>query len=177
MKIYTKTGDKGITSLAGGKRIAKNDIQVESYGCIDELNSFIGLILSQDIDENEKMVLIDIQRSLFRIGAYLSTDYSEKNTVCELKPKDVSFLEKQIDMISTEIKPLKNFILPNGNQLISYCHVSRAVCRRAERAIITMNDLRKMDENIIIYLNRLSDYLFVLSRKFAKDFGLEETIV
>jgi cob(I)alamin adenosyltransferase len=177
MKIYTKTGDKGITSLTGGKRIAKNDIQVESYGCVDELNSFIGLILSQDIDENEMMVLIDIQRSLFRIGAYLSTDYSGKNTVCELKSKDIAIIEKQIDLISAELKPLKNFILPNGNQLISYCHVSRAVCRRAERAIITMNDLQKMDKNIIIYLNRLSDYLFVLSRKFSKDFGLEETVV
>jgi cob(I)alamin adenosyltransferase len=177
MKIYTKTGDKGITSLAGGKRIAKNHIQVESYGCIDELNSFIGLILSQIINKNEMIVLLDIQRSLFRIGAYLSSDYSEKKTVCDLKPKDISLLEMQIDLISSELKPLKNFILPNGNQLISYCHVARAVCRRAERAIITMNDLQKMDKNIIIYLNRLSDYLFVLSRKFTKEFGLEETIV
>jgi cob(I)alamin adenosyltransferase len=176
MKIYTKSGDKGITSLCGGKRIAKNDIQVEAYGCIDELNSFVGLIICQDIMDSDRKHLITLQESLFIIGQYLSSDYSEK-TDCILKPNDISKLEKEIDKISTQIEPLKNFVLPTGNQAVSFCHISRTVCRRTERIIISLNDKKRMDKNIIIYLNRLSDYLFVLARKISKDFGLKESII
>lgn len=176
MKIYTKTGDKGITSLTGGKRIAKNNIQVESYGCIDELNAIIGFLISQEIKEYDKNFLVNIQRSLFKIGNYISSDYSVKS-VSEIKSKDISFLEKEIDKISAELEPLKKFILPGGNQAVTVCHMARTVCRRTERVLISLNDIKIMDNNIIIYLNRLSDYLFVLSRKIAKDFGIKEVLI
>ncbi len=176
MKIYTKIGDKGLTSLIGGKKIPKSDIQVESYGSIDELNAFIGLIISQDIKLSDRDFLINIQKSLFMIGNYIASDYSEE-TACNLKPKNIFELEKEIDKLSSSLEPLNNFILPTGNQVVGFCHVARTVCRRAERVLILQNDKKKIDQNILIYMNRLSDYLFVLSRKFSKEFGIEEQVL
>ena len=177
MKIYTRTGDKGKTSLAGGKRVSKSHLQVESYGDVDELNSFIGLI-SSDIDaKNDKPALIKIQTSLFHIGSYLASCNTDNSFKCLLKKSDVLFLEKEIDKSSFGLKSLKKFILPAGNQLICFCHIARTVCRRAERNVVRLNDKRKLDENVIAYLNRLSDYLFILARKFAKDHSIEEILV
>lgn len=170
MKIYTKTGDKGYTSLIGGTRVAKHHIRIESYGTVDELNSCIGLVACQDINQHEKEILKQIQDRLFTIGASLAADPEKaKMTLPDLKQEDITMLEQEIDDMNQVLPELRHFILPGGNNATSFCHIARCVCRRAERTTVQLAEESPVDERIIIYLNRLSDYLFVLARKIAMD--------
>ncbi|WP_017258670.1 cob(I)yrinic acid a,c-diamide adenosyltransferase [Pedobacter arcticus] len=166
MKIYTKTGDKGYTSLIGGTRVPKHHLRIESYGTVDELNSYIGLIKDQDILAEDKEILKEIQDRLFTVGSTLASDPEKSRMkIPDLLETDIELLEKQMDEMNTFLSPLKHFILPGGNTTASYCHVARCVCRRAERLAVHLAESEFVDEKVIIYLNRLSDYLFTLSRK------------
>lgn len=175
-RVYTKTGDKGETSLIGGTRLPKQHIRIEAYGTVDELNSFIGVVRDQGIDEHSKTVLIEIQDRLFTLGSLLAAD-PEKNKMKlpEIIEGDILFLEKEIDKMDEVLPEMKHFVLPGGHQAVSFCHVARCVCRRAERATLKLAENEKVEEIIYKYLNRLSDYLFVLSRKLAHDLKVEET--
>lgn len=175
-KIYTKTGDKGTTALYGGARVPKHHIRIEAYGTIDELNSFIGLVA--DLAGEKTEFLRNIQYCLFNIGAIMATQPDKPNLLWnDLKESDVEALEKDIDTMEEELEPLKYFILPGGSTLISYCHLARTVCRRAERLATALHELEPLPTNLILlYLNRLSDYLFILGRYFAKVNGVEEII-
>ena len=169
MKIYTKTGDKGKTSLIGGTRVLKNHIRIETYGTVDELNSYIGLIRDQLIDDDSKNSLIEIQDRLFTIGSSLASD-PEKSTmkIPDLNEKDITFLEQEIDKMNETLPEMKSFILPGGHTTVSFCHIARCVCRRAERLTINLSETSFVAELVIKYLNRLSDYLFMLSRKLSQ---------
>ncbi len=175
-KIYTKGGDLGETSLLGGTRVSKNHERVEAYGNIDELNSFIGLIRDQDIAVHYRHVLIRIQENLFVAEALVARDPGKQipdlPMLCE---EDILMLEKEIDEMNDKLPPLKNFILPGGDAAASYCHIARTVCRRAERSLISLNQVSPVDLIIIRLLNRLSDYLFILARKICNDHGSIET--
>ena len=174
-KIYTKTGDKGLTGLIGGTRIPKFDIRIEAYGTVDELNSHIGLIRDQEIDEVSKKTLIEIQDRLFTIGASLASDPEKsKMKIPDLKEEDVVFLEKEIDRMNETLPEMKSFVLPGGHTTVSYCHIARCVCRRAERLTIHLSENSFVADLVIKYLNRLSDYLFVLSRKLSADLNATE---
>jgi cob(I)alamin adenosyltransferase len=176
MKIYTKTGDRGQTSLFGGKRVVKHHIRIDAYGTVDELNSFIGLIRDQDIDENSIHSLLEIQDRLFTIGSILATDpENTKVKVPQLITKDITLLESEIDNMNDQLPEMRSFILPGGHTAVSFCHVARSVCRRAERIISLLSEIESVDESVSIYLNRLSDYLFVLARKISKDNNAKET--
>lgn len=175
-KIYTKTGDKGETSLIGGTRLPKHHIRIEAYGTVDELNSFLGLI-RDNIQEKELFdLLIAIQDRLFTIGSYLASDPEKdiKMKLPEINEEDVLILEKAIDKMNETLPEMKSFVLPGGHTVVSYCHVARCVCRRAERAVLKLAENEKVEEIIYKYLNRLSDYLFVLSRKLIVDFKANE---
>ena len=175
MKIYTKTGDKGFTSLIGGTRVAKHHIRIESYGTVDELNSFIGLIADQDIASHDKEILKQIQDRLFTIGSSLAADPEKSRMVIpDLHTEDVELLEKEMDKMNETLPELKHFILPGGSNMISYCHIARCVCRRAERLTVHLAEESKVDEKVNIYLNRLSDYLFTLARKLGNDHHIPE---
>jgi cob(I)alamin adenosyltransferase len=176
MKIYTKTGDKGTTALFGGKRVSKADLRIETYGTVDELNSCIGLLRDQAVNANRKNILVEIQDRLFTVGSILATEPGNtKVKVPSLIESDVTFLEKEIDGMEELLPPMKSFVLPGGHQSVSFCHVARTVCRRAERLVIALDSQEKIDPLVIQYLNRLSDYLFVLSRKMTSELGSEET--
>jgi len=165
MKIYTKTGDEGQTSLYGGKRVQKNHHQIEAYGTVDELNSYIGLLRSFPSLTQHKSILIEIQDRLFTLGSALAADpANEKLKYPKLSIEDVALLEKEIDNLDNSLEPMTSFILPGGNQELSFCHIARTICRRAERNIISLHEIHTIDVLIIQYLNRLSDYLFTLSR-------------
>ena len=175
MKIYTKTGDKGKTSLLGGTRVSKSNERINTYGTIDELNSFLGLV--SDLDQNKDRVLFirNIQSRLFTIGSSLAAETDRaKEFKPDLEDTDVTELEKAIDDMNESLPGMKNFILPGGHQLISATHISRTVCRRAERLIINLSESEDVEEIIIRYLNRLSDYLFVLARKQGHDLKIKE---
>ncbi len=175
MKIYTKTGDKGQTSLIGGTRVPKHHIRIESYGTVDELNSHIGLIGDQDIDAQSKKILVEIQDRLFTIGASLASDPDKsKMKIPDLKEEDVVLLENEMDKMNETLPEMKSFILPGGHTTVSYCHIARCVCRRAERITIQLSENSFVADLVIKYLNRLSDYLFVLSRKLSHDLKAEE---
>lgn len=176
MKVYTKTGDKGTTSLIGGTRVAKNNVRLEAYGGVDELNSYLGMIRSFPIHKTSLDELICIQQTLFSVGGNLATDTTVEGLKIKLgvNETDIEFLEKAIDCMDSELPPLQNFVLPGGNQVVSFCHIARTVCRRVERCILTMNGEYPVDILILRYINRLSDYLFVLSRKIAHDLGVKE---
>lgn len=175
MKIYTKTGDKGQTSLIGGTRVPKCDIRIEAYGTVDELNSWIGLLKDQEIKKEIQETLFFIQNKLFTIGSVLASDPEKsKMKLPELKGSDVTLLENEIDEMNYVLPELKNFILPGGHSIISICHLSRCVCRRAERHIVQIAEENYIPEIIIQFMNRLSDYLFVLARQLATDLGAEE---
>ncbi|MCX6287206.1 MAG: cob(I)yrinic acid a,c-diamide adenosyltransferase [Bacteroidetes bacterium] len=176
-KIYTKGGDKGETSLLGGTRVSKSHERVEAYGNLDELNSFIGLIRDQDINPHYQDVLGRIQEVLFISEALVARD-PEKETrdLPVFGDDDIHILEKEIDTMNDELPELKNFILPGGHTVVSYCHIARTVCRRAERSLIRLNSNNPVDEIIIRFINRLSDYLFVLARKTGRDLGREERL-
>lgn len=176
MKIYTKTGDKGTTALFGGKRVSKADLRIETYGTIDELNSYIGLVRDQEVNTKRKKILVEIQDRLFTVGSILATEpENAKVKVPALIEGDITFLEKEIDAMEVQLPPMKSFVLPGGHQSVSFCHVARTVCRRAERLVIALDSQEKVDALIIQYLNRLSDFLFVLSRKMSSELGAEET--
>ncbi len=175
-KIYTKTGDKGQTSLIGGTRVPKFDIRIEAYGTVDELNSNIGLIRDQEIDTHSKEILIEIQDRLFTIGSLLAEDVKKnKMTLPQISETDIQLLEKEIDKMNETLPEMKSFVLPGGHTTISFCHVARCVCRRAERCVLRLNEEQPVNELVYKYLNRLSDYLFVLSRKFTQDLKATET--
>jgi len=175
MKIYTKTGDKGKTSLFGGTRVSKADDRLEAYGTIDELNSYIGLIRDTQESAERKSLLKEIQDRLFTIGANLATDKASKMAqVPDLLEEDIELLEKEMDTMDSKLSPMTSFILPGGHVNVSYCHVARCVCRRTERLTIKLSESVKVEPIIIRYLNRLSDYLFVLSRIVAKELGVDE---
>jgi len=175
MKIYTKTGDKGLTSLIGGTRVPKHHLRIESYGTVDELNSYIGLIRDQNISEHDKDVLKHIQDRLFTIGASLAADPEKsKMVIPDLKEEDIELLEHEMDIIDEQLPPLKHFILPGGSNAISFCHIARCVCRRAERITVHLAEESPVDEKVNIYLNRLSDYLFTLARKIGDEQSIPE---
>lgn len=178
MKIYTRTGDDGTTGLIGGSRIKKYDIRLEAYGTVDELNSYIGLVRALQNDEHADQVLEKIQKKLFVIGAHLATDDSSEMIRKQLpcRSDDVVMLEKEMDQMITVLPRLSNFILPGGCQASSFCHVARTVCRRAERRIVELSEKCEIDSNLIKYINRLSDYLFVLSRKVSIDQKVPEIL-
>ncbi len=176
-KIYTKGGDKGETSLLGGTRVPKYHDRIEAYGTLDELNSYIGLIRDQEINEHYKDILFDIQNNLFIAESHIAADKEENiKQLPELSPGDITLLETEIDKMNEEIPPLTAFILPGGHTVVSYCHIARTICRRAERLVIKLGARLKVDPIIVKYLNRLSDYLFVLARKIAKDYNVDETL-
>lgn len=182
MKVYTKTGDKGTTALFGGTRVPKDHIRIESYGTVDELNSWIGLIRDQEISVHYKEILIEIQDRLFTAGAILATP-PDKETLKNGKPRlnipkisepDIEFLENEIDTMESELPQMTHFVLPGGHFTVSYCHIARCVCRRAERLSVHLSHNEPIDALVIKYLNRLSDYLFVLARKLSADLHAEE---
>ena len=176
MKIYTKTGDKGETSLIGGTRVPKYHDRIEAYGTIDELISYIGLIRDQKIDDQYISSLIDIQDRLMSCASILATDCDDcKVKIPEIYNSDIEILEKGIDEMEKSLPPLQSFILPGGHQTVSYCHIARNICRRAERLSIKVHNQFKFSENVLQYLNRLSDFLFVLSRKLSADLNAKET--
>lgn len=175
MKIYTKTGDKGYTSLIGGVRVPKYHLRIESYGTVDELNSYIGLIRIQNIAESYRKILKEIQDRLFTIGSVLASDPEKsKMKLPDLHLQDIELLESEMDKMEGVLPLLKHFVLPGGSATLSYCHIARCVCRRAERICVQLSEESYVDEKIIIYLNRLSDYLFVLGRKLGYDDDIED---
>lgn len=175
MKIYTKTGDKGETALLGGTRVPKHHVRIEAYGTVDELNSFIGLARDQLRDEKDRTLLLEVQERLFTLGATLATDPAKTNVKKpDLLEDDIEKLEKSIDEMNQSLPDLKNFILPGGHPAVSTIHIARCVCRRAERLTTRLAELESVEEIIIRYLNRLSDWLFVLARKIGKDNGVVE---
>jgi cob(I)alamin adenosyltransferase len=182
MKVYTKTGDTGTTALFGGTRVPKDHGRIESYGTVDELNSYIGLIRDQEMDNHYKNTLIEVQDRLFTIGALLATPPEKevmKNGELRLKKlgivaEDIEFLEVEIDTMEAQLPPMTHFVLPGGHTTVSYCHIARCVCRRAERLAVHLSHNEPVPPIAIQYLNRLSDYLFVLARKLTLDLEAEE---
>ena len=175
MKIYTKTGDTGMTSLIGGKRVPKSHVRIEAYGTVDELISYIGLLRDQITTKHIADVLLKIQDRLMVCASLLAADCEDcKQKLPALYSKDVDQLETEIDMMEKELNPLYAFILPGGHTTVSFCHIARNICRRAERIIIALSEQTEVEDLIIKYVNRLSDYLFVLSRKIGKDLNISE---
>lgn len=182
MKVYTKTGDNGTTALFGGTRVAKHHIRIESYGTIDELNSWLGLLRDQEVDSNTKNVLTLIQNRLFTVGAILATDPDkailkngkERLNIPKISTTDIELLEKEMDAMEAALPQMTHFILPGGHTAVSYCHIARTVCRRAERMASVLNESEPFDAQVLVYINRLSDYLFVLARKLSSDLHAEE---
>jgi len=174
MKIYTKTGDKGETSLIGGVRVVKYHPRIEAYGTVDELNSHLGYLVLSAKDSIDQQLLREIQDRLFTIGSLLASAPGSKMIVPDLKLRDIEALELRMDALNEELPELKNFILPGGTKDAAMCHIARCVCRRAERLIIQVTEKETVDAQVIPYINRLSDYLFTLSRKMVLDDGAEE---
>lgn len=182
MKIYTKTGDKGSTALFGGTRVSKNHLRIEAYGTVDELNSYIGLIRDQDIKSSIKDDLIQIQNDLFTLGSMLATppeketlkSGKERLNIPKINSSSINFLEQRIDQMNESLPLMTHFILPGGYSTVSFCHIARCVCRRAERCTVTLSERETIISDVLMYLNRLSDYLFVLARKLSKDVNAQE---
>ena len=175
MKIYTLTGDDGTTSLSGGRRVPKHSLRVEAYGSVDELIAWIGLLRDHKENIKRKDLLIYIQNQLMRCAAGLAYDNQNKNSKKILPEIDcISVIESEIDRMEDTLPSLKNFILTGGNILVSYCHIARCVCRRAERAVLRLNQAEETPEIVTKFLNRLSDFLFVLSRKIGLELDSEE---
>ncbi len=174
MKIYTKQGDKGETSLLTGKRVPKFHIRIDAYGTVDELNCFIGLLRDQMENELLKDELLIVQHKLFVIGSQLATDRNDLNKLPEISDDDIIFLEESINNMERKLKPLSSFLLPGGHSTVSFCHIARSVCRRAERLAYKVSTEEEINNLIIKYLNRLSDYLFVFARLLAKELQIVE---
>lgn len=176
MKIYTKTGDHGTTSLFGGKRVSKADLRIDSYGTVDELNAWIGLLRDQDVNKKREADLVEVQDRLFTIGSILATEPGNtKLKVPALTPSDVSLLEARMDAMDEQLEPMRSFVLPGGHAAVSFGHVARTVCRRAERLVIALGATELVNPLVIQYLNRLSDYLFMLCRMMTKELAAPET--
>src|SRR5437763_4069905 len=176
-KIYTKKGDTGTTQLIGGTRVPKHHLRIEAYGTVDELNSFIGLIRDQHISSHHKNILIEIQDRLFTIGSSLASDPEKSRMkIPDLNEEDVTLLEKEMDAMNEQLPEMKSFVLPGGHTTVSYCHLARCVCRRAERLSVQLAETAAdaVQPLVLKYLNRLSDYLFVLGRMLSHDLGAEE---
>ncbi|NOR73884.1 MAG: cob(I)yrinic acid a,c-diamide adenosyltransferase [Draconibacterium sp.] len=176
-KVYTKTGDDGTTGLVGGNRVKKYDLRLEAYGTVDELNASIGVLRSFDMPDSILKLLIQIQNKLFNIGSRLASDKKGDSYTAELKitEENIIILENAIDEFEKHLPELKGFILPGGELSVAQCHVARTVCRRAERRIVEFSESYPVQTEIIKYVNRLSDFLFVLARKLASDRNIEET--
>lgn len=176
MKIYTKTGDAGTTSLFGGKRLGKDDLRIETYGTIDELNSFVGLLNAYLYDDKLKNILFNVQNRLFDMGSALACDPEKPLLTLDIQESDIVLLEDEMDNMEQALEPLRNFILPGGSPAVSYAHICRTVCRRAERRVISLSRESQVDSMIVKYLNRLSDYFFILGRFIAKESGVSEIL-
>ncbi len=182
MKIYTKTGDKGKTSLFGGTRVPKYHLRIDAYGTVDELNSYIGLIRDQKIDSHTTKILLKIQNELFTLGSMLATppekeilkSGKERLNIPKITEESIELLENEIDIMNESLPPMSNFILPGGHTTVSFCHITRCICRRAERITTLLSDESSVNPEILMYLNRLSDYLFVLARKLTIDNQAQE---
>ena len=182
MKIYTKTGDQGTTALFGGTRVPKHHIRIQSYGTVDELNSWIGLLRDQGIENRHREFLLTIQDKFFTAGSMLATETeasAEKGRKVRIEipqviAEDVTALEDEMDRLDADLPPMTNFILPGGHPIVSYCHIARTVCRRAERMTTLLNEQSPISEILLIYLNRLSDYLFILARKLSSELKADE---
>ncbi|MCD8408389.1 cob(I)yrinic acid a,c-diamide adenosyltransferase [Tenacibaculum dicentrarchi] len=182
MKIYTKTGDKGSTALFGGTRVPKHHLRIESYGTVDELNSYIGLIGDKTTDQTIKKSLLKIQGDLFTLGAMLATppeketlkNGKERLNIYKITDASIVFLEDEIDAMNAHLPQMTHFILPGGHETVSFCHIARCVCRRAERFVVALNAEETVDASILRYLNRLSDYLFVVARKLNQNLNITE---
>jgi cob(I)alamin adenosyltransferase len=182
MKIYTKTGDAGTTSLFGGSRVPKHHIRIDSYGTLDEVNSWLGLLRDQPIPEHFKGILEQTQKNLFTLGAILATEPKkailksgkDRLNIARINASDIEILEKEIDHMNESLPPMTHFVLPGGHKIVSYCHIARTVCRRAERMISLLHLNEPLDASVLSYINRLSDYLFVLARKLSHELGAEE---
>ena len=177
MKVYTRTGDKGLTGLIGGTRVPKHHIRIETYGTVDELNSYIGLLRDKTIHEKDKLFLVNIQDRLFTLGSILASDPNKsKMKLPELHLSDIEDIEKRIDEMDSELEPMKSFVLPGGHETVSFIHIARCVCRRAERLVSALNMETEENHDLgLQYLNRLSDYIFVYSRYMTKLLNAEET--
>lgn len=177
MKIYTKTGDKGTTSLATGTRVSKTNQRIEAYGTVDELTSFVALVRDSVTDEEVKETLLEVLDRLMTIGGILSFDVIETTYKIPLiVEEDFKFIEGKIDQYTSEVPQLRSFVIPGGNQVSSLCHVARSICRRAERETLRLAQESEVPESCIKYLNRLSDFLFILARKAIKDGNSKEII-
>lgn len=182
MKIYTRTGDKGTTALFGGTRVPKHHIRIDSYGTVDELNSNMGLLRDLIEDEHSQEIIMKIQDRLFTIGSTLATDPEkavmksgkQRLDISKISPADIELLEQEMDQMNESLPPMTHFVLPGGHQTVSFCHIARCVCRRAERLAAALFELEPFDEKVLQYLNRLSDYLFVLARKLSNDLDAKE---
>jgi cob(I)alamin adenosyltransferase len=176
MKIYTRKGDQGETSLIGGTRVPKHHLRIEAYGTVDELNSWTGLLRDHVSDETVRHELTEIQDRLFTIGSQLAADpASSRMSLPDLQAADIVNLESAMDRMDATLPEMRNFVLPGGHPTVSYCHITRCVCRRAERLCVHLSESAAVKAEILQYLNRLSDYFFVLARKLAQDLGAEET--
>jgi cob(I)alamin adenosyltransferase len=175
-KIYTKTGDLGDTGLFGGRRLSKSHLRIEAYGTVDELNSHLGLVRDQQTDAATRNLLHSIQSQLFSIGSILASDPDKELPVPELTEDQVEALEIAMDKMDLELPELKNFILPGGHPHVSQCHITRCVCRRAERLVVALAAQEGVPTIVIKFLTRLSDYLFLLARWTAKNLGVQEVI-
>jgi cob(I)alamin adenosyltransferase len=182
MKIYTKTGDKGETSLYGGTRVPKYHLRIDAYGTVDELNSYIGLLRSYLTDKHTSEILLKVQNDLFTMGATLATPPEKEKlksgkdrlSITKISEKEITLLEQEIDTMETTLPQMTHFVLPGGYPTVSFCHIARSVCRRAERLIVELHHNEPVDDYILTYFNRLSDYLFVLARKLTFDNNIEE---
>lgn len=176
MKIYTKTGDLGETALFGGRRVPKSHLRVDAYGTVDELNAYVGWL--RDLVETPllRQLLAQVQHRLFTVGAHLAADPQKQLTTPDLLPQDIEMLENEMDAMDANLPPLRNFILPGGHPAVSVCHVCRTVCRRAERLVVALHATDTVEAVVLQYLNRLSDYFFLLARQLAHDLGAEEVI-
>ena len=176
MKIYTKKGDEGNTQLLGGSMVKKNHIKLECYGTIDELNAFIGNIYDQKISESHKEILLKIQNQLFNLGSCIAFDGKKESIkLPNVTEKNIEMLEKAIDKMDASLPILKNFILPSGLSTVSKCHIARTICRRAERNLVALGEEEKINPLHLKYLNRLSDYLFVLARMILMENDIPAT--
>ncbi|MBK5207998.1 MAG: cob(I)yrinic acid a,c-diamide adenosyltransferase [Flavobacteriaceae bacterium] len=182
MKIYTKTGDQGKTSLFGGTRVPKYHLRIEAYGTVDELNSYLGLIRDQKIDSHTTEILLKIQNELFTLGSMLATppekeilkSGKERLNILKITEESIELLENEMDKMNESLPSMSHFILPGGHTTVSFCHITRCICRRAERITTLLNDESTINPKILVYLNRLSDYLFVLARKLTIDNQAQE---
>ena len=182
MKIYTRSGDNGTTALFGGTRVAKHHIRINSYGTLDELNSWLGMLRDQGLDEHDSKFLISVQNNLFTLGAILATDPEKSKlksgkdrlNIPLIQEEDIRELEVEMDRMNESLAPMTHFILPGGHPIVSTCHIARTVCRRAERMTSLLHEHEPVDEAVLSYINRLSDYLFVLARKLTNQFQVKE---